>query len=202
MSRIQALLRWSLADTISLLCRRTCTTAYSWWVAHRFGRRGRGLTIGFPCMVYHPRAVAVGDGVTIKASAWLNCEVRDDRQPSLTIGEGSCLGRFVHINARASVTIEPYVLFAERVFVTDYSHRIDDARLPILQQPLTEVRPVRICAGAWIGEGAIIMPGVTIGRNAVVGANAVVTRDVPERHVAVGVPARTRPIGGVKEREP
>lgn len=44
---------------------------------------------------------------------------------------------------------------------------------------------------AWIGAGAVILPGVRIGRGAVVGALAVVGRDVPPLHVVAGSPART-----------
>lgn len=54
-------------------------------------------------------------------------------------------------------------------------------------------RPVRIGAHAWIGGGAIILPGVTIGDDAVIGAGAVVTRDVPAGATAVGNPARIIP---------
>ena len=39
-----------------------------------------------------------------------------------------------------------------------------------------------------------IIGGVTVGDNAVVGANAVVIHDVPANHMAVGVPARNRPL--------
>ena len=34
------------------------------------------------------------------------------------------------------------------------------------------------------------MPGIRIGRDAVIGAGSIVTRDVPERTVAVGNPCR------------
>lgn len=54
-------------------------------------------------------------------------------------------------------------------------------------------RPISIGAGAWLGGGALVLPGVTIGENAVIGAGSVVTRDVPAGAVAVGTPARARP---------
>ena len=49
-----------------------------------------------------------------------------------------------------------------------------------------------IAYGAAIGGGAVVLPGVTVGRFALVGAGSVVTRDVPERGIVVGNPARLR----------
>ena len=51
-------------------------------------------------------------------------------------------------------------------------------------------KPVKICDGAWLGGGVIVLPGVTIGRNSVIGAGSVVTRSVPDNCVAVGNPCR------------
>jgi DNA-directed RNA polymerase subunit RPC12/RpoP len=49
---------------------------------------------------------------------------------------------------------------------------------------------IRVCYGASIGAGAIVLPNVTIGRFAMVGAGALVTADVPDHGLVVGVPAR------------
>lgn len=45
-----------------------------------------------------------------------------------------------------------------------------------------------------IGAGAKCLGNITIGANSKVGANAIVLTDVPENHVAVGVPAKIIPI--------
>ena len=42
----------------------------------------------------------------------------------------------------------------------------------------------------WIGQNAVILPGVHIGDGAIVGANSVVGSDVPPYTIAVGNPAR------------
>jgi UDP-2-acetamido-3-amino-2,3-dideoxy-glucuronate N-acetyltransferase len=47
-----------------------------------------------------------------------------------------------------------------------------------------------IKAGASIGGGAVILPGLTIGEKAMVGAGSVVTKSVPAGAVVVGNPAR------------
>ncbi len=45
-------------------------------------------------------------------------------------------------------------------------------------------------AGASIGAGAVILPGVRVGQDAMVGAGAVVTKDVPPGATVVGNPAK------------
>jgi sugar O-acyltransferase (sialic acid O-acetyltransferase NeuD family) len=52
-----------------------------------------------------------------------------------------------------------------------------------------------IGVGATVGMGATVIENVRIGEGSVVGAGAVVTRDVPARCLAVGVPARVAKTG-------
>lgn len=42
----------------------------------------------------------------------------------------------------------------------------------------------------WIGQNAVILPGVHIGNGAVIGANSVVGRDVEDYTIVIGNPAR------------
>jgi serine O-acetyltransferase len=48
----------------------------------------------------------------------------------------------------------------------------------------------KIGSNVYIGAGAKILGPVVVGQGTVIGANAVVTRDIPPRSVAVGIPAR------------
>jgi maltose O-acetyltransferase len=56
----------------------------------------------------------------------------------------------------------------------------------------TMARPITIGDQAWLGAGAIVLPGVTIGAGAVIGAGSVVTRDVPAHTLAFGNPCRVQ----------
>jgi acetyltransferase-like isoleucine patch superfamily enzyme len=48
--------------------------------------------------------------------------------------------------------------------------------------------------GAAIGANVTILPGICIGEGALVAAGAVVTRDVPDRMLAIGSPARFKDL--------
>jgi UDP-2-acetamido-3-amino-2,3-dideoxy-glucuronate N-acetyltransferase len=63
-------------------------------------------------------------------------------------------------------------------------------KFPRSKQHLAQVLQTTVEAGASIGAGATILPGITIGRSAMVGAGAVVTQSVPPHAIVMGVPAR------------
>jgi acetyltransferase-like isoleucine patch superfamily enzyme len=107
-------------------------------------------------------------------------------QAGARLDENAYVGPRCHLGL---VHIERDALLAGGVHVPSggRSHGIDDVRVAIRDQPGSPSR-VRIGAGAWIGTAAIVMADV--GRDSVVGAGAVVTRPVPDRVVAAGVPAR------------
>lgn len=48
----------------------------------------------------------------------------------------------------------------------------------------------RVCRGATIGAGSVILPGITIGEGAFIAAGSVVTKDVPAGELWKGVPAK------------
>jgi len=88
--------------------------------------------------------------------------------------------RRIRVGDRALIAGEVYIA------VSDMHSIIDRAS----GERVNPARDIEIGAGAWIGEDAKVLKGVTIGRGGIVGASAVVTRDVPADAVVVGNPAR------------
>lgn len=118
--------------------------------------------------------------------------------PSATICFGTILSKTAtRIGANAyvgpycslgSVTIERNALIATGVHILSGGrmHGTDDPSRPIREQE-GEFVHVTMGAGCWIGAGAVVMADV--GRDSIVGAGAVVTKPVPDKFVAAGVPA-------------
>ena len=50
----------------------------------------------------------------------------------------------------------------------------------------------KICHGASIGAGSVILPGLTIGSHAMIGAGSVVTKNIPKNTLWVGNPAQMK----------
>jgi acetyltransferase-like isoleucine patch superfamily enzyme len=111
---------------------------------------------------------------------------------------GSRLGRNVYIGPACHiglVDLEQDVLIAAGVHIPSgaATHGTTDVSIPIREQP-GELRMVRIGRGSWVGSAAVVLADV--GRDSVIAAGAVVSRPIPDRVVAAGVPARV-----VKSRE-
>lgn len=81
------------------------------------------------------------------------------------------------------------VRIASHVTLVGFNHGYDDPDIPIWQQTHFS-RGITIGDDVWIGANAVVVDGVTIGRGAVIAAGAVVSKDVPEKAIVGGVPAK------------
>ena len=107
----------------------------------------------------------------------------------VVIGNRCFLGDEVMLDVRGGITLGDDVTLSNRTtVVTHINVGFDDH--PLQKSYPTKELSVTVQKGVYIGTGAIILPGVTIGRESVIGAGAVVTKDVPSRSLAVGVPAK------------
>ncbi|MBQ2796338.1 MAG: acetyltransferase [Tidjanibacter sp.] len=105
--------------------------------------------------------------------------------PRAQIGEGSVVMHGAIIQSCAAVGNHCIINTGSSV---DHDCQIGD--FAHIAPHATLCGNVQVDEGGWVGAGATIIPGVKIGKWAVVGAGAVVIRDVPDRAVVAGVPAK------------
>lgn len=106
-------------------------------------------------------------------------------------GKNIRLGKRVFINSgckfqdQGGITIGDDVLVGHNCVIATLNHVADpDCRADMIPGP------VNIGDKVWIGANVTILQGVTIGEGAIIAAGAVVTKDVPPRAVAGGIPAK------------
>ncbi|MBC8037822.1 MAG: antibiotic acetyltransferase, partial [Rhizobiales bacterium] len=96
------------------------------------------------------------------------------------IAANACINALEHPIARVSqhkITYRPNEYFVGAKLDKDFRER---RRTAIAE----------IGNDVWIGQGAVIMPGIAIGHGAVIAAGAVVTKDVAAYAIVADVPAR------------
>lgn len=110
--------------------------------------------------------------------------------PNIQIGANTYLNdsRF-SCSSTAGVYIGRWCAIGYNVSFVACTHDVNFPTGPVNVRPINE-NTIRIGDGVWIGNNVVILPGVTIGNAAVIAANAVVTKDVPEKAIVGGVPAR------------
>jgi acetyltransferase-like isoleucine patch superfamily enzyme len=159
----------------------------------KFKKFGKNVTLMKPYMLTSPQYIEIEDNVFIREYSRIEAIVTDgckEFKPILKIKKGAHIEQFFHVGACEYVEIGENVLIAGRVYISDHNHRFSDVDKPILAQGIESGGKVIIEENAWLGEGCVVLPGVTIGKNAIIGSNAVVTKNIPPYSIAVGIPAR------------
>jgi len=142
--------------------------------------------------------VRLGQNVVIHCFANLyGCRVGDDTRVGafVEIQAGAVVGARCKVSSHtficSGVTLEDEVFVGHGVvFTNDRDPRATSEDGDLQTEADWKMVPTRVCRGASIGSGAVILPGVTIGEGALVGAGAVVTADVEPGTVVAGCPAR------------
>lgn len=122
------------------------------------------------------------------------------------IGRGSVVDNDVTIGARVRIQTGVYIAafstLEDDVFVGPGAITTNDDTMS-RHPPDMQLRGATLRRACRVGGGAVLTPGVVVGEEAFLAAGAVLTRDLPARAVAIGVPARAVrevPEGDLLER--
>ena len=152
---------------------------------------GRNVTIaGKLPFVTGPVQIHVGNNVYIGGNvSILSGGIGADAK--LILKDNSSLGWNAFVSVNKEIVIEENVRIPHDCRLSDsdgHPREVDRRRAELPPDP-KDVRAIRICRDAWIGNGSHIMKGVTIGEGAIIGANSVVITDIPPFSLALGNPA-------------
>ncbi len=171
----------------------------------KFGSTPKNLTISLPRRLINPEYMFLGDNISLGPGSFLFActhypsismkhpkehQVTQKFTPRISIGDRVTATADLQIAATNEITIEDDVMFASNINITDGLHGYENANEPYKYQKIFRIAPIRIKQGCWIGQNVVILPGVTIGELTIVGANSVVTKNLPDRCIAVGSPAK------------
>jgi len=109
----------------------------------------------------------------------------------IEIGDGSIVYSSAELLCQpdSAIRIGRNVLFTRGAGAVTGGHVFDDPDATIISQGI-RTADITVEDDCWIGYRAILLPGVRVGQGTVVAAGAVVSKDLPPKVVAGGVPAR------------
>ncbi|WP_394739808.1 DapH/DapD/GlmU-related protein [Natronococcus roseus] len=159
-------------------------------------RIGADATIRAGSIVYGN--VTIGDGFTTGHDVLIREEttIGDDvLVGTKTVVDGeTTIGS--HVSLQTNVYVPTETTIGDNVFVGPGAVMTND-EYPVRTE--VDLEGPTLEDGASVGANATILPGVTVGENAFVAAGAVVVEDVPADSLAVGAPARTKPLPAALE---
>ena len=104
----------------------------------------------------------------------------------LKLGGNSFINTNSSINCIKSIEIGSNTWISDNVAISD----TDSHDVITNGEKNKSVKPIYIGNHVWIGKNAIILKGVKIGNGAIIAAGAVVTKDVSEKCLVGGNPAK------------
>lgn len=161
--------------------------------AMNFDRRvviGRGTSVGPHAVIFYDVEIGaetlIGDGASIREQ----CRV----------GSKSIISRYVTINYNARIGDRTRIMdmthitgncvVGDDVFISALVSTANDNEMVMRRYEEGKVVGPVIGDKVSVGEGACILPGITVGEGAMIGAGSVVTKNVDPFVLVIGVPAR------------
>ncbi len=120
--------------------------------------------------------------ITGKIFAYSDAKISLNENAKVTIGNGF-INSGLNLCCCCKIEIGDNFLISENAFIRDNDgHQIIGGGNP--------TQPIKIGNHVWIGANATILKGVTIGDGAIIAAGSVVTKNIPTKCLAGGIPAK------------
>ncbi|MFV0563951.1 DapH/DapD/GlmU-related protein [Malaciobacter mytili] len=148
--------------------------------------------IRFPFYTRNEKQIKFGENFTTGRGNRIDAFSFKTDEKVIIFGDNCQINDYCHIAATEMIKLGNNVLIASKVYITDHDHgdtSLDSLKMNPINRPIVS-KPVMIEDDVWIGEGAMVLKGVTIGKNSVVAAGAVVTKSIPPFSIVGGVPAK------------
>ena len=110
----------------------------------------------------------------------------------LTMEHHNIMGWSVVVHCSERVHWERFASAAENATVADSTHYFTEPDTFFYEN--TRSAPITIGANTWLCPKSTVTSGVRVGSHCIVGSNSVVVKDVPDGHLASGIPAAVRPL--------
>lgn len=115
----------------------------------------------------------IGENVNICSHCFIENDVKIGNNVTIKCG----------VQVWDGIELEDNVMIGSNVTFTNDMY-------PRAKNPDWKLLPTKVCKGATIGAGSVILPGITIGEKAFIAAGSVVTKDVPAGELWMGNPAK------------
>lgn len=178
-----------------------------------FGSCGKKQAFAQGIVLRHPGKIHLGDSVIISENCILDARNTDSEkvivlEDDVILSNNvvlSCKNGTIHIGKATGINSSaiiqstnncPVIIAADGIIgqmsfvVGGGSYNLDRFDIPIREQGIKDDGGVHIRENVWLGGNVTVLGGVTIDEGSVVAAGAVVTKSLPPRSIAKGVPAR------------
>jgi maltose O-acetyltransferase len=106
----------------------------------------------------------------------------------VSIGSGTTTSNNISIVACSKISIGENCQIGDLVAIYDCDfHEINPETR---NNSAGEIIPVKIGNNVWLGSRVMVLKGVNIGDNSVIAAGSIVTKSIPPRCLAAGIPAK------------
>lgn len=146
--------------------------------------------IGAATIIY--RGATIGEKTLIADMATI--------RENVTIGEKTIIGRGVTVEnfceigsnckIQTNVYLTAYSKVEDYVFIAPCVVTSNDNYAARSKERFGKFKGVTIKKGGRLGAGAVVLPGKTIGEDGFAAAGALITKDIPDKKIAMGNPAK------------